>query len=171
MSAVWNTVMGGVQSRFSGSHHSPTGDYEDQSSPVITGYQPKNVAEKRMTSAPPSISEELINAPALKVTLSGQAELGRRKRCASMHAEGRPPKLPPVNQSSVSPLTSDLAGTNVSYPSMTDTQSPPSGAQSGLEKPVFYDIHSPEKNPRERSPRGRDPRSRSVGLTTPRSNS
>ena len=123
--SVWNTMIGGVQSRFSGSHHSPTRAYEDQSSPVITGYQPKNVAEKRMTSAPPSVPEELINAPALKVTLSGQAEFGRRKRCASMHAEGRPPKLPPVTQSPISPLTPELAGTNVSYPSTTDTSHRP----------------------------------------------
>lgn len=114
------SMIGGVQSRFGGSHHSPAGAYEDQSSPVNTGYQPKNAVEKRrFPSAPPSVSDEmipkgLINAPALNVTPSGQAAPGkggardtRRKRCASMHAEGRPPKVPPVNQSPT-PLTPEL---------------------------------------------------------------
>lgn len=52
-----------------------------------------------------------------------------------------------------------------------DSQSPPSGAQDGLEKTEFYDIHSPEKDTRERSPRGRNPRSRSLAPSMPRSDS
>jgi len=64
--------------------------------------------------------------------MSGQAEHGGRKRSASVHVEGRPPKLPPTPPAGAgSPVTPELAGTNISFPSFTDSQSPPSGAQEG----------------------------------------
>ena len=157
---MWHSVLDGAQSVLGRFPPSSTGASETHSSPAVAGYQPKNEMGKnlRPSSLPPSgvnaspVNDDkgLINTPSLDAHMSGQAEHeGRhnnpaRKKAASLHADARPPKLPPTPPSAglPSPGTPELAGTNVSFARIAGPQSPPSGGQEGPGGPVFYDIAS-----------------------------
>ena len=143
-----NAVVGGVQTIFGIRPHSPTRVYEDQASTIYAGYPPKNAEEgNRASSQPPSSMNRAhmdqgggsINTPSLGIHLDGQTGHAgvfgpARKRTASVFPEGRPPKLPPTTPPvypPLSPLTPELVGTNVSFPSPPNSQSPPEKSQQG----------------------------------------
>ena len=150
MSAVWNALRGGGLSRPVDTHLcSSAGASGDQSCPANAGYQPKNASEIRQSSAPPTMDKWLINAPTLVTNTGGEAAVGtkgepntRRKRCASMNAEGRhvlgrPPRAPSTGSM---PLTPEFVGTDVNFPSVPNSQSPPSGTREGHGGTEFYDV-------------------------------
>ena len=147
-------------------YHSPTRAYEDQETTIKAGYQPKYVeGNSRASSQPPpgtakAPDEDMINAPSLASlgihleAQEGQARFGpHRKRTSSVYPEGRPPKLPPAatpTPCDLSPLSPDLLGTNVDYPSPPDSQSPPENGQQGSGGTEFFDIYDVQSPPRKK---------------------